>query len=89
MQRLVCLPIRQIGRAQLGSTTDKVVDSPKPQGFEISEVTNVFLNGPGVVDANGHDVVRESRNALLQSWRRTAESLHDERKRLERGFVRE
>jgi len=86
VMRLVGLPIGEIGIPQTGLSGEYVFHTAEPQGFEIEEVSDVFLNGPSAARTMPEAVGRQRPDQFIQPGGRTAKAC-DEVWKVPRGQV--
>ena len=69
--------ILQIRRPKSFSTVIEIIDTPGPKGFEVNEVTYVFLNRPPALDSSCEQVGGKDRGTLFEAKRCAPDSLQD------------
>jgi len=44
--RLVRLAVAEVGRPKRGCFLEEIIEAPSPEGFEVEQMTHIFLDGP-------------------------------------------
>lgn len=78
--RLMGPPVVQVGRPESGTPGSEVVDPPKPQRLEISQVAHVLLNAPAVGASPGEHQGRKAPGPLFEPARRSPKPLQEIRR---------
>jgi hypothetical protein len=66
---LVCFPILEIGRVQLGRAGVVIVEALVPQRFQVEEMARIFLDRPLAIAPFGEDFDRQAAHRAGQALR--------------------
>ena len=89
MVRFIRAAIGQIGNGELAPPLQQLLCAPDPERLQVTEVADVLLDRPRVVETRGERGGRERANAFFNPCRAPAESLQDVRKAREGEVERE
>lgn len=70
--------VGEVSRAQLGLPIQEIVDASQPKGFQVAQVSDVLLNGPGAIEPPRQDGMIQAGGPLLSARRCAAKSFNDE-----------
>ncbi len=80
MVRFVRAPICQVGDGEFAMPLQQLLGTTNPEGLQVTEVADVFLNRPPVAEAGDESSGRKRPNAFFNASRAPTESLYDIRK---------